>query len=123
MFKKLINNNERGFTLVVLMVVLVFIVMLAAIAVPSFAKLGSCVNDAVAMAIAQDLYTAAQGYYIDHPNGNPTLSILENYSFRQANGVTITGSPFGTQADFRAFITDESGRKTFTLSCDGKITS
>ena len=123
MFKKLINNNERGFTLVVLIVVLVFIVMLAAIAVPSFAKLGSRVNDAVVMAIAQDLYTAAQGYYIDHPNGNPTLSILENHGFRQANGVTITGSPFGIQADFRAFITDESGKKTFTLFCDGRITS
>jgi type II secretory pathway pseudopilin PulG len=123
MFEQLKNKNERGFTVAELMVVLAFIILLAAIAVPSFAKLSTCAHDAVAMVNAQDLYTAAQGYYIDHPNGNPTLSILENYGFRQANGITISGSPFGTQADFRAFITHEPGKKTFTLSCDGRITS
>lgn len=122
MFEQPIYKNEKGFTLVELMVVLAFMVVLATIAVPSFAKFGTRAHDAVAMVNAQDLYTAAQDYYIDHPNGNPTLSILDSYGFRQANGVTITGSPFGTQTDFRAFITDESGKKTFTLSYDGSIT-
>ena len=54
-FKQLINKNERGFTLTELMVVLAFIIVLAAIAVPSFAKLGTCAHDAAAIVNAQDL--------------------------------------------------------------------
>jgi hypothetical protein len=71
---------------------------------------------------AKNAYTAAQGYFMEHPNGSvSTTDILSAYGFRQTENVTII--PNGNQSDLTIVTYHSSGDRTYTIHSDGHITN
>ena len=123
MLQKLTRKNEEGFTLIELMIVIAIIGILAAIAIPNFINYRKRSYNTAANADTKNLYTSAQAYFTDNPDGN-TLVIdhYKNYGFRQTSKVTVTVVS-GTQGSFSANSYHNAGNKTYHVDTDGGITS
>ena len=121
MLQKLRKKNEKGFTLIELMIVIAIIGILAAIAIPNFISYRKRSYDTSANADIKNLYTSAQAYYTDHPAGSPSLPNLILYGFRQTSNVVVSVVD-ATQADFSATTYHDSGDRTYTVESDGAIT-
>ena len=73
-------RNQRGFTLVELMIVIVIIGVLAAIAVPAYSSYVSKAQERTCEANRRMISTAAGIYYIEHNNEYATdINNLKNY--------------------------------------------
>ena len=115
------KRNEKGFTLIELMIVIAIIGILAAIAIPNFIKYRKRSYDTSANADIKNLYTASQAYYTDNPAGSPTLDDLKAYGFRQTTNVTVAVTA-ATQDAFSATAAHDSGDNIYTVIWDGGIT-
>jgi type IV pilus assembly protein PilA len=72
MLKKLNRKkNQKGFTLVELLIVIAIIGILAAIAIPQFSSYRQKAYMAVAKSDAKNAYTALQAYISENPGGTP----------------------------------------------------
>ena len=119
MLTKLINKDERGFTLIELMIVIAIIGILAAIAIPQFAAYRTRSYNSSAQSDVRNLATAEEAYYVDNSSYSSDEGALQSttYGFYQSGGVDIdvTGSPNGYSVT--AFHT--SGNRTYTLAGPG----
>lgn len=62
------NNNQKGFTLIELMIVVAIIGILAAIAIPQFSKYRAKSYNAASISDAKNLKTELEGYYAEWDN-------------------------------------------------------
>ena len=72
MLSKLSRRNEKGFTLIELMIVIAIIGILAAIAIPNFLAYRTRGQDSAAIAASKNFYNMSMAYYADGATGTVT---------------------------------------------------
>jgi len=113
MLQKLRGNNQKGFTLIELMIVIAIIGILAAIAIPNFIAYRDKAFCGYAETDAQNILAALASYFSEPEHTQtPTIAELQREEDLTLNNVlpvnsNVTGSSTGT---ITVTVTDESGR-------------
>ena len=118
--QKLRKQNEKGFTLIELMIVIAIIGILAAIAIPNFIKYRQRGYDSAANADVKNAFTAAQAYFTDYPSGTVTNAILQTSGYVPTSQVTVAVTA-GTQSTLQLTSSHANGTKTYSIDSKGAI--
>ena len=111
------RKNDKGFTLIELMIVVAIIGILAAIAIPQFSSYRQRAQDSAAKSTLKNLATAQEDYYVQHEIYSGVLANLEASSgFKVDPNVTVS-APGGTLTEsWSATAFHTSSTNTFTYS-------
>jgi type IV pilus assembly protein PilA len=116
------KRDEKGFTLIELMIVIAIIGILAAIAIPQFAAYRQRSFNAAAQSDARNFATAAEVYFVDWNAYPASADVLAGSSeVSTSDGVTLTFTP--TTAGWTIVSHHDRGSKEYTLIPGGHMTS
>lgn len=121
-FRHIRNSRRSGFTVIELLFVMAIIGVLAAIAIPFLRDYMKKGYDGSAKSDLKNVYTTAQIYFSDHPDGEVDPPSLSEYGYRVSDNVNITIVD-GTMNGFSLEAAHSSGSKTYTIDSDGVISS
>ena len=97
-------RNERGFSLIEILVVIVIVAILAAISIPVFLRQRDRGMEAQAGSALKNAATAMDTYATDHQGSYPDPSLHP-----EANPEVLRDEGFSPTVDVSVFITDVSG--------------
>jgi type IV pilus assembly protein PilA len=113
-------KDERGFTLIELMIVIAIIGILAAIAIPQFSAYRTRSYNSAANADLRNAATAQEAYFVDQQTYASVLGNItgSRYGLYTSQNVTITiANASGTLYNMSA--THSTGDKTWSISGPG----
>ena len=118
MLTKLTNKNEKGFTLIELMIVIAIIGILAAIAIPQFSAYRTRSYNSAAQADLRNSATAQEAYYVDNQSyADAATDLTGSYGLTTSQNVDLTAQ--GTASTYTISAYHSSGDKTYTITGPG----
>lgn len=91
------KNNQKGFTLIEMMIVLLVISVLLIITIPNITKHNSTINNKGCDAFLKMVEAQIQAYEMDNPNTTVSISLLKEKEY-----LTQTTCPNGDEVEIDA---------------------
>ncbi|MGP0564649.1 MULTISPECIES: type IV pilin protein [unclassified Nitrospina] len=114
--------NQRGFTLIEVLITIAIVAVLAAIAIPQFTQYKERAYDSDSKSTLRHLFISCRVYWDDQGGTNtcdPAVAGNPAYGFIDPPDVTVNGS--GDETSFSATAQHLSSSNTFTINNDGAI--
>jgi len=128
MLQKLRKKDQKGFTLIELMIVIAIIGILAAIAIPNFLSYRTKGQNSAAQSEAKNFYNAAMAYFADADSSGTVVTADTAFGAyvndpNVAGAGTITDNNDGTVTAASVTFSHDSSDTTYTVANDGTLTA
>jgi type IV pilus assembly protein PilA len=129
MLQKLRKNNQKGFTLIELMIVIAIIGILAAIAIPNFLSYRTKGQNSAAMSAAKNFYNTAVAYFSDTTTGTTEVTTSGAPSWTPDPNVAVVGGNLQDNggvlqwAGAAMTFSHTGSTTTYTLDLNGNVSA